>query len=151
VSNGPDQPEPSEQDPYAASSPPQPPPDDQPPPAYGQPDSPYGQPPPPYGQPATQYGQQAPYGQPTGQQPPPYGYPPQGYTAAAGTNGLAIASLICAFFCTPLGLIFGLVAKSQIKRTGQSGNGLATAGIVISLVSIVFSLVWVLVVAGHSS
>ena len=34
--------------------------------------------------------------------------------------------------CAPLGIVFGIVAKQQIRRTGQQGNGLATAGIVIS-------------------
>jgi peptidyl-prolyl cis-trans isomerase B (cyclophilin B) len=54
-----------------------------------------------------------------------------------GTNGMAIASLVCAFVCTPLGLIFGFVALSQIGKTGQSGRGLAIAGIVVSVLSIV--------------
>ena len=49
-----------------------------------------------------------------------------------GTNGLAVASLVCAFLFAPLGLVFGLIAKSQIKRTGEDGDGLATAGIIIS-------------------
>jgi hypothetical protein len=97
------------QDPFA------PPAGDQPPP-YGQPPG-YGQPPPAYGQPA--------YGQ------PPYAAP------STGTNGFAIASLVTAFLCSLLGLIFGLVALSQIKRTGQGGYGLAVAGIVISVIGMV--------------
>lgn len=74
--------------------------------------------------------------------PPPggQGYPPAGYgygpPQKTGTNGFAIASLIMAFLCAPLGLIFGFVAKHQIKTSGQSGNGLATAGIVISILAI---------------
>jgi hypothetical protein len=141
VSNGPEHPEPSGEDPYAApSSPGQTPPDQTPP---GQP-SPGDQPPAPtYGQP-TPYGQPPPYGQP---QPP--GHSAWGYTAHPGTNGLAIASLIGAFFLPPLGIIFGVIAKSQIKRTGQSGNGLATAGIVISVASIVLSFVWVTAIRSH--
>src|SRR3954469_20799055 len=108
-------------------------------PPYGQPpggQSPYGQPPPgaPYGQP-----QEAPYGQPYGQA---YGQP-----ATTGTNGMAIASLVCAFFCTPLGLIFGFIALSQIKERGQGGRGLAIAGIVISIVSLVIGIA---IVAGSS-
>jgi peptidyl-prolyl cis-trans isomerase B (cyclophilin B) len=58
-----------------------------------------------------------------------------------GTNGLAIASLIFAFLCWPLGLIFGLVAKSQIRRRGGGGDGLATAGIVISLLALVLLII----------
>ena len=50
----------------------------------------------------------------------------------APTNGLAIASLICAFLFAPLGIIFGHISLSQIKRTGEDGHGLAVAGLVIS-------------------
>jgi peptidyl-prolyl cis-trans isomerase B (cyclophilin B) len=79
----------------------------------------------------------------------PPGYSPYGYAPQPGTNGLAIASLICAFLCTPLGVIFGVIAKSQIKRTGQSGNGLATAGIIISVASFVLAII-LFIVAGTS-
>jgi hypothetical protein len=122
-----------------------------PPPPYSQ------SPPPPYG--GQQWGQpppysgQPPYGQPPYSQPP-YGQPPYGgYPAPVSTNGFAIASLVCAFLCTPLGLIFGLIAKSQIRQTGQGGDGLATAGIVISVVFIVlwFILVAVGTVTFHAS
>ena len=69
--------------------------------------------------------------------PPPYGaYPPQydpyGYARPRPTNGMAIASLICAFLFAPLGIIFGHISLSQIKRTGEDGHGLAIAGLVIS-------------------
>src|SRR3954463_4315931 len=93
---------------------------------YGQP-PPYGQP--PYGQP--QYGQ-PPYGQPQ------YGYAPQ---RQPGTNGFAIASLVCAFVCSPLGIVFGFVARGQIRRTGQGGDGLALAGIILSFVFLALGVV----------
>jgi hypothetical protein len=54
------------------------------------------------------------------------------------TNGLAIASLICAcagLFLIPaiLGVVFGFVARTQIKRSNglQKGDGLAIAGIIV--------------------
>lgn len=99
----------------------------------------------PYGYQAPAYGQQ-PFGQPP--QGPGYGY---GYAPKPGTNGFAIASLVCAFFCTPLGLIFGFIARSQIKRTGQSGNGLALAGIIISLISILIAVVFFAAAASTST
>lgn len=80
----------------------------------------------PYGGP--QYGNAA-YG--------PYGYP-YGYNAQRfGTSGMAIASLIlgiCGFLCvTPfVGLGLGIAALSRIKKTGQPGKGMATAGIILS-------------------
>jgi Septum formation/Domain of unknown function (DUF4190) len=112
---------------YGAAPPPGYPPPGYPPPGYGPPG--YGPPPPP-GYPGS-----------------PYGYaaaPPPGYTPAtsAGTDGVAVASLIFAFLFFPLGLIFGLVALRRVKRSHQSGRGLAIAGIVISI------LVMVGIVAG---
>jgi hypothetical protein len=120
----------------------QPSPPDSAPPPYAAPppwQQPYGGAPPPYG--APQYGQ--PYGAPTS-----YGTPPQ-YQQPRGTNGFAIASLICAFLCSPLGLIFGLVAQSQIRQNGQPGGGLATAGIVLSIAFFVLGII--LVATGHAA
>ena len=102
-------------------------------------------PPPPGGGYGYGYESQQPVGGGYGYQPPPpapgaYGYPPGiGYPQqSAGTNGFAIASLACALaglLCLGtisfLGLIFGVVALNQIKKTGQGGHGLAIAGIVV--------------------
>ncbi|MFP5218210.1 MAG: DUF4190 domain-containing protein [Actinomycetes bacterium] len=117
---------------------------------YGSPsgDPAGGQQPPGWGQPPGQQPPQQPYG--AGDQPAPgYGTPPPGYGTPPpgwgqpqkqGTNGLAIASLVTAFLCSPVGIVLGFVAKSQIKKTGQSGDGLATAGIAISIAFIVLNL-----------
>ena len=53
------------------------------------------------------------------------------------TNTFAILSLIFAFLVFPLGFIFGIIALSQIKKTKERGKGLATAGILISLIPII--------------
>jgi hypothetical protein len=50
------------------------------------------------------------------------------------TNTMAILSLIFAFFFPLLGAIFGHVAVSQIKTTGEEGSGLALAGIIVGWV-----------------
>ena len=85
------------------------------------------------------------------EQPPqqPYGYAqPQGYPQQyaapmpAGTNGLAIASLICAFVFWPAAIILGHMALSQIKKTGQEGHGLALAGTIIGYVAGGFTLLF---------
>ncbi len=86
---------------------------------------------------------------PRGNYPPPpypdvgyYGYPgPPGPAQAPGTNGLAIASLICSFLFFPLGVVFGHVALSRIKRSHEGGYGLAVAGLVISYLVAVLSVV----------
>jgi hypothetical protein len=107
--------------------------------AYGQ--APYGQQPgygqqPPYGQ-QPGYDQQAAYGQPYpqpayGQQPAYGGYPQGGaYAPAPATNTMAILALIFGIILAPLGVVFGFIARGQIKRTGESGDGLALAGIII--------------------
>jgi peptidyl-prolyl cis-trans isomerase B (cyclophilin B) len=60
---------------------------------------------------------------------------------------MAIASLVCAFIFAPLGIIFGHISLSQIKRTGEEGHGLAVAGLVISyLITIGAIIATVLVV-----
>ncbi|KAA0101109.1 DUF4190 domain-containing protein [Mycolicibacterium sp. P1-18] len=67
--------------------------------------------------------------------PPPYygGYPPPPQQQQT-TNGFAVASLICAFLFFPLGIVFGHVSLSQIKKTREGGHGLAVAGLVVSYV-----------------
>jgi hypothetical protein len=47
------------------------------------------------------------------------------------TNSLAIAALISVFVFLPLGIVFGHLARGQIKRTGEGGKGLATAALII--------------------
>lgn len=69
--------------------------------------------------------------------PPPYRaypppYDPYAYPRPRPTNGMAIASLVCAFLFAPLGIIFGHISLSQIRKTGEDGHGLAIAGLVIS-------------------
>jgi hypothetical protein len=84
---------------------------------------------------------------PSGYAPPGYGYP-----AAGRTNGFAIAAFVCAFFFSLLGVIFGFVALSQIKRTGEGGRGLAIAGIVISIAAMAFFLIlWISLIAAAGS
>jgi len=85
--------------------------------------------------------------------PPPIYPPPSGYPSAPsyypgydpyrparplGTNGKAIASLVTSvtgwLCCAPLGivgLILGVIAMRETKRTGQEGWGMALAGTII--------------------
>ncbi|MCV7030556.1 DUF4190 domain-containing protein [Mycobacterium sherrisii] len=109
-------------------------------------------------------------GPPTGWQrvdgPPPYPggyYPAPGYPgdywpadgAAVGTNGLAIASLIASFtglLCGIggiVGIVLGTIALDQIKRTRQDGYGMAVAGIVIGVATLIVGLI-VMIFAVHS-
>ena len=54
---------------------------------------------------------------------------------------MAIASLVCAFLFFPLGIVFGHVSLSQLKRSGEEGRGLAIAGLVVSYVMAVLTVV----------
>lgn len=77
------------------------------------------------------------------------GYPPPGYpvypgydpyrpSKPLGTNGKAVAALVSALvglvFCglpSVAGLVFGVIAMRETRRTGQDGYGLALAGVII--------------------
>ena len=109
----------------------------------GQYAAPYGgyAPPPqgmPYGQPAYQPPAGAvppPYGQPYG-----YGYP---YAPPQRTNGMAIASMVLGILWlywigSILALVFGYIAKNQIRERGEAGGGMATAGIVLGWIGVGF-------------
>jgi hypothetical protein len=108
------------------------------------------------------YTEQNPYQYPAPQQPtypapaypPPPGYPVSGYPApgyapvyaqpVAPTNTMAILSLVFAFVFAPLAVVFGHMARKQIRNTGEQGEGLATAGLIIGYI---FSGLMVLVCA----
>ncbi|MGH3912531.1 MAG: DUF4190 domain-containing protein [Pseudonocardiaceae bacterium] len=53
------------------------------------------------------------------------------------TNTLAIPALVLAFAFWPLAIVFGHRARKQIRRTGEGGRGLATAGLVIGYLAII--------------
>ena len=107
-------------------------------------------PPPTYDYPA-QYPPPAP--EPPASGPVPYPpvsgqYPvtvmPVGYVPAAKTNSMAIAALVCSLVLAPLGIVFGHIALSQIKRTGDEGKGLAIAGLVIGYIFTAIAVAWLI-------
>ena len=80
---------------------------------------------------------------------PPAGYrsPPPGYVPspppASGVNLLAVFAILAIFFSTPGALVLGLVARSQIRQTGQRGLTMAWIGIVGGALGVVLYLVGV--------
>jgi hypothetical protein len=74
---------------------------------------------------------------------PPYYSPqsgaaqPQYYAPPRATNTLAIIALVasCAGLLIPLadvaGVVMGFIALNQIKRTGESGHGMALAAVIV--------------------
>lgn len=118
------------------------------PPPGGQQPAPYG------GYPAQPQGM--PYGQPV-QQPQPYGQPnPNPYAnpyapPPRSTNGLAIASMVLGILWlywigSVLALIFGYIARKQIRERGDGGDGMAIAGIVLGWIGVGFLVI--VIVAG---
>jgi hypothetical protein len=91
--------------------------------------------------------------------PPPPGYPPPGYPPGAwpgygyatSTNGFAIAALVLSLvgwiLCgigSVLAIVFGFVARDQIRRSRgrETGSGMATTGIVLGFVAVA---IWLLI------
>jgi hypothetical protein len=87
-----------------------------------------------------------------------YGQGVYGAVPAQKYNGLAIASLICSclgLFFLPmiLGIVFGFVARSQIRQSNgrQRGDALAFAGIIVGFCWAAFFVVTIIVGAQNSS
>jgi hypothetical protein len=72
--------------------------------------------------------------------PYPYAYP---YPPRQGTNTLAILALVFAFIFAPAAIVLGVVARKQIRRSGEEGWGLATAGMIVGIVFTVLTVVWI--------
>lgn len=70
---------------------------------------------------------------------------------ATSTNTLSILSLVFAFLFWPLGIIFGHVARSQTRRTGAGGHGLALAGLIISYMFGAITIFGIVLVASSSN
>lgn len=120
-------------------------------PGFATPPPPYGAPPVGYGAPGypppPQYGA-APYG------PPQFGPPPN-------NNNLAVASLVSAGVGLPLslfciigvigsiaGIVLGIMALGQIKKSGERGRGLAIGGICVGAGTLVLYVIVVIFFVG---
>lgn len=77
--------------------------------------------------------------------------PGQRPSAGTSTNTMAIASLVTSIvgfapyfggILSIVGIVLGSVALNQIKQTPQDGYGLAVAGIVVGITTLVIGLIW---------
>jgi hypothetical protein len=65
---------------------------------------------------------------------------------------MAILSLVMAFVMPPAGIVLGAMARKQIKRTGEEGDGLALAGIIVGSITTAFIVLMIgLMVATFSA
>src|SRR5947209_8080383 len=89
--------------------------------------------------------------------PPPPSYSPGGAAAVAAPVGnqkalwsliLGIAGLVCCGLVAGIpALILGNIAKKEIAASGgtQSGGGMAQAGFVLGIISIVWTVFWLFI------
>jgi hypothetical protein len=87
--------------------------------------------------------------QPGPPMPGMYGAP----TVVPRTSGMAIAGFVLSFFCNVLGLIFSIIGYNECKRSNGAvtGGGLAMAGIIISVLSLLFTILWFAAVSTASN
>jgi len=93
-------------------------------------------------------------------QPAPPVYSTPVMVVRSATNSLAVVSLVAGiiswFMCPFVGgivaVITGHVARSQLKRSGEGGGGLATAGLILGYLHVAlygaFALFWIFVFGG---
>ncbi|KUI45860.1 hypothetical protein AU198_10465 [Mycobacterium sp. GA-1199] len=80
-----------------------------------------------------------------------YGYDPYRPMKPPGTNGMAIGALVSSLvgvFCCGVtcivGVILGVMAMRETKRTGQDGYGIALAGTIIGGLAVAGFLIYIL-------
>jgi uncharacterized membrane protein len=86
--------------------------------------------------------------------PPPWQAQGQAWapSSATRTNGTAIAAMLLGFASIAMGvtaipaIICGHIARGQIKRTGEQGEGMAMTGLVLGYLVVVFGVLLVLFV-----
>lgn len=85
---------------------------------------------------------------------PPRPYPPAPYGPAT-TSGLAVAALVCGVgqimfwgVGAIAAIVLGHIARSQIRRTGQQGAGMALAGLILGYIGLGLTVLFVLLVIG---
>jgi len=79
-------------------------------------------------------------------------------TPVTKTNGFAIASLACGLAQFVVGppatisaIVLGYVARSQIKRTGEQGAGLALAGLILGWAAVIVGIALIAAILAISS
>lgn len=112
----------------------QPPPPNEPGPygtqEYGTQPAPVAPPPPGYGYPQAGYAYPQPYA----------GQPGYGYVPVRPTNTFAVISLVSSLASMMVligwipGIVFGHMALRQIRQTGEAGEGMAKAGLIVGYI-----------------
>jgi hypothetical protein len=68
---------------------------------------------------------------------------------------MAILAIVFGFVFAPVGIVMGVIARKQIRQTGEDGDGLALAGIIVGSVFSAFwviaIIVWIIAIASIAS
>jgi VIT1/CCC1 family predicted Fe2+/Mn2+ transporter len=88
-------------------------------------------------------------------QPATRAAPPSAPAAIQRTNKMAIWSLVLSIITlgglgSLAGIALGLAARSKITQTGERGHGLALAGIIIGVVTLVAAIAYWVIIAMHT-
>lgn len=85
----------------------------------------------------------------------PAGVPATFLPAPAPTNGKATGALVCGVLCVFTGgitgipaVVLGHMARGEIRRTGEQGDGFALAGLILGWLSVAGWALFVLLVLG---
>jgi hypothetical protein len=79
-------------------------------------------------------------------------YNPYGPRVPTGTNGKAIAALVCGVAGLPLcacylasiaAIVLGIIAIAETRRTGQAGTGMAIGGVVLGVLTLLMGVLFV--------
>jgi hypothetical protein len=57
---------------------------------------------------------------------------------------MAILALVFIFVFSPVSLVLGLIARRQIRETGEEGDGLALAGVIVGGISVALLVIGIL-------
>lgn len=73
------------------------------------------------------------------------------FAAAPRTNGMAIASVVVVLLWIPVltpiaQIILAVKAREQMRSSGEQGDGLATAGLVLGILGLIASVVVIIVI-----
>ena len=88
-------------------------------------------------------------------QPAARAAPPSAPPATQRTSKMAIWSLVLSILWlgglgSVAGILLGVSARRRIARTGERGAGLAVAGIVIGVITLLFAVAYWAVIAMHT-
>ncbi len=85
---------------------------------------------------------------------PPQVYQQAPFGAQRPTNGMAIAALICGvcqiffWFLTGIpAIVLGHMARRQIRQTGEAGDGMALAGMILGYIGLVLTVLFGIFIA----